>query len=74
MNSDKRESFAIEKDDAGNQWYPLAVAIRWPIGTPVVCRRVLRENGRHVYSLFQRWQGAGCGEFEESAMFLRLGR
>ena len=63
-----------EIDEAGNRWYPLSVATGWPIGTPVVCRRVSRESGTHIYSMFQRWQGAGCGEFEASAMFLRLAR
>ena len=63
-----------EIDEAGNRWYLLSIATGWPIGTPVVCRRVSRESGKYVYSLFHRWQGAGCGEFEASAMFLRLAR
>jgi hypothetical protein len=63
-----------DKDDCGNNWYPQVVAIRWPVGTPVVCRRKSRETGEWRYSMFERWQGAGSGTFDDESGFLMLSR
>ena len=66
-----------DRDECGNNWYPHTVAIRWPVGVSVVCRRRQRGTGElrySLYTLFDRWQGAGSGEFQDDEDFLMLPR